>query len=274
MVRPDVAPDHEPERILEPHEGGQQSAPMVPVRPVKSHRDDPNGRSDNSSSDDVGRGLRKKGGRADCNSDSDRHSRARKSRRRRQKRRLSDSDTDSDRSDSSDVVSRTDSDSDSDRSARKRRSDRYRPRSETSAPRRIKPLNELFTKVVEYRTYRLNDRSRKYKSKVARGIARYQKKFNVQMKEHSFSGADAISFLNFLQRFKTACNHNGLSERAALWCFQFYLTGSAHALIQSRLFGETGAVDVRRCKMLRTYSEVVNFLLTTYATDEVIADAY
>ncbi|CAN8067637.1 unnamed protein product [Agarophyton chilense] len=89
MGCPDVAPDHEPEWILEPHEGRQQSAPMVPARPVNSRRDDPNGDSDDSSSDDVGRGRRKKGGRADSNSDSDRHRRARKSRRRRQKRRSS-----------------------------------------------------------------------------------------------------------------------------------------------------------------------------------------
>ena len=79
--------------------------------------------------------------------------------------------------------------------------------------------------------------------------------------------------LGFLARFKMACDHNGVSEGAAIWCFQFYLTGQAHALLQSRLHGNTMAVDAEQRELLETYAEVVNFLLRTYATDEVISEA-
>lgn len=34
------------------------------------------------------------------------------------------------------------------------------------------------------------------------------------------------------------------------------------------------SVDSKQSKMLRSYGDVVNFLLPAYATDEVIAEAY
>ena len=138
----------------------------------------------------------------------------------------------------------------------------------------IKPLNELFTKAVNYKTYRLARRSAQYNSEVARHISRIRKKLDVQMKSHTFSGQDPIAILGFLARFKRVCDHNGVSQGAAVWCFQFYLTGQAHALLQSRLIGNTMAVDSEQRDMLESYEEVFNFLLRTYATDEIIAEAY
>ena len=93
------------------------------------------------------------------------------------------------------------------------------------------------------------------------------------MKSHTFSDQDPIAVLGILARLKMACDHNGITEGAAVWCFQFYLTGQAQRLLQSRLNGNTMAVDVERRELLRTYPQVVNFLLRTYATDEVISEA-
>ena len=137
----------------------------------------------------------------------------------------------------------------------------------------IKPLNDLFSKAVDYRTYRLERRSSRYDAGTARRVNRYRKKLDVQMKTHTFSGQDPIAVLGFLARFKMACDHNGLTEGAALWCFLFYLTGQAHALLQSRLHGNTLAVDTEQRELLETYPEVFNFMLRTYATDGVIAAA-
>ena len=58
-----------------------------------------------------------------------------------------------------------------------------------------------------------------------------------------------------------------------MWCFQFYLAEQAHALLQSRLNANIMAADVERLELLRTYPQVVNFLLRTNATDEIISDA-
>ena len=138
----------------------------------------------------------------------------------------------------------------------------------------IKPLNDLFTKAVNYKTYRLECRSARYNAEVARHISRIRKKLDVQMKSHTFSGQDPIAVLGFVARFKMACDHKGVSQGDAVWCFQLYLTGQAHALLQSRLMGNAMAVDAEQRDMLESYEEVVNFLLRTYATDETIAEAY
>ena len=137
----------------------------------------------------------------------------------------------------------------------------------------IRPLNDLFTKAVDYCIYRLENRSARYDASSARRINLYRKKLDVPMKTHTFGGQDPIAVLGFLVRFKMACDHNGVSEGAAVWCFQFYLTVQAHALLQSRLHGNTMAVDAEQRELLETYAEVVNFLLRTYATDEVLSEA-
>ena len=94
----------------------------------------------------------------------------------------------------------------------------------------------------------------------------------MQMKSHTFSDQDPIAVLGILTRLKMACDHKGITEGAAVWCFQFYLTDQAHALFQSRLNGNTMVVEVEQREMLRTYSQVVNFFLRTYANDEVISE--
>ena len=55
--------------------------------------------------------------------------------------------------------------------------------------------------------------------------------------------------------------------------FLFYLTRQAHALLQSRVHGNTMAVDAEQRELLETDAEIVSFLLRTYATDEVISEA-
>ena len=97
---------------------------------------------------------------------------------------------------------------------------------------------------------------------------------SLQMKGVTFSGDHPIAVLNFLSRFTAACNQNSVHEGAALWCFQFFMTGTAMAKVQTRIVGESRVADARGDEVLSSYPEVVNYLLRTYATNEVIAEAY
>lgn len=72
------------------------------------------------------------------------------------------------------------------------------------------------------------------------------------MKIHIFSGQDPIAVLRFLARLETVCDHNGVSEEAAVWCYQFYLTGQARVLLQTSLAGNTMAVDSGQFEMSGT----------------------
>ena len=134
-------------------------------------------------------------------------------------------------------------------------------------------LNDLFTNAVDYRTYRLEISSVHYDVSTARLINRYRKKLEVQMKTHTFGGQDPIEVLGLIARFKMAFHHNGVIESAAVWDFQFYLIWKVYALLQSRLHGNTMVVLAEQRKLLESCSEVVKFLLRTYATEEVIYEA-
>lgn len=59
-----------------------------------------------------------------------------------------------------------------------------------------------------------------------------------------------------------------------MWWFQFYLTGQAHALLQSRLAENTMAVDAKQFEVLEKYSQVVKFILRTCTAREVVAEAH
>ena len=75
-------------------------------------------------------------------------------------------------------------------------------------------------------------------------------------------------FLRFLARFNSVCNENDISEQASLILLPKWLTGEAynnHAQHRDRGSG--------RDRHIRTYLEVVHFLLGDYAKDSVIEGA-
>lgn len=73
----------------------------------------------------------------------------------------------------------------------------------------ILPLNDLLTKAVEYRNYRLRTRDSDYTSQVAQKITQKYKRLDFQMGDTTFMGDDLISIIDYLQRFKIDCDQNG-----------------------------------------------------------------
>lgn len=98
----------------------------------------------------------------------------------------------------------------------------------------------------------------------------------IQMPPEKFSGGDPINILGFLTRFKDACNHNSIHEGVAVWLLQYFVNGTAPDNLQARLQTSTSMIvdSHEETDVLKTYPEVVNYLLKAYATDEEIATAY
>lgn len=109
----------------------------------------------------------------------------------------------------------------------------------------IEPPNDLIAKTIDYRKYRPASRWTRKNSSVTSRNNRMGNKLDVQMKTQTCSGQDPIAVLRFLAQAKTACDPNGVSERAAVWCFQLYLPRHAHALLLSRLSGNTKVVAAK-----------------------------
>jgi hypothetical protein len=132
----------------------------------------------------------------------------------------------------------------------------------------IEPRNELFTEALSYRTYRLNNQSQRYDSNVAKDLYSYCKKVKPDVpEEFYFSGQDPLAILRFLTSFKLGCDHNGISEGAALRMLPKFMTGQA----QRNMINFTS----RATKDNRSYYPcAIQYLLQTYADEDRVEDEY
>lgn len=101
------------------------------------------------------------------------------------------------------------------------------------------------------------------------------------MKEHYLDFKESIFIISFLATFKLACNTNRTQEGAAMWVLPHYLHETIANALKSRMCSEhrTNQIiasvcnrDTRSHKLLRSYLEVVNYLLRKCATGQKIAE--
>lgn len=135
----------------------------------------------------------------------------------------------------------------------------------------LRPVNPLFRSAVDYRTYRLRLTEKQYTDEDARKMKRWITGAEVEMRTRLFNGSDPITILTFLSSFRSSCDSIGVHEGAALWLFQYFLRDPAKASLTARL----GRPHERGSKAgkLTSYCQVVNHLLRTFATDDIIAEA-
>lgn len=86
------------------------------------------------------------------------------------------------------------------------------------------------------------------------------------------SNQDPIFTPSSLHNFKNACGSIGIYEEAAMWQFQNFFKERAKAALIHRVC-TTRKDDSQSEGRLTTYCQVVCYLLATYATDNVIAEA-
>lgn len=91
------------------------------------------------------------------------------------------------------------------------------------------------------------------------------------MKVLMFKPSNPFSILLFLHNWKTACNSNGSSEGAAKWFFS-HLVNEPVKTALSYLKSATEEYKTHKEGTLKTACQAVNYLLESYATDNVIAE--
>jgi hypothetical protein len=137
----------------------------------------------------------------------------------------------------------------------------------------LNPLNENFSRVLSYRSYRLENTSHKYNARVSAKITSLYKKMKHSFGDTLFNGDDPIAVFQFLSSFKTACDHNAVSEGAAFYLFQYFLSGQAKQEFRA-YSGSSKLNPMEGSGHLYLYAEAVQWFLTTYAREAVLADAY
>ena len=139
----------------------------------------------------------------------------------------------------------------------------------------IIPNIAQYRELVDYRTYRLMDQSTTFDSSAAKRISKVYRRMQAADRTLKFNGKVPLKILEFLWKFKFACDSNGVHEGMAVWLFQYFLDGSVHTAVTSRLSANIHGYHRRNeADALRTFPAVVNFLLRQYATDDVISEAH
>lgn len=137
----------------------------------------------------------------------------------------------------------------------------------------IRPVLDSFREALDYRTYRLRKRSQHFNGHVASNVAKFVKRLRSQLKETEFDESDPISVLAFLKEFRDACDSIGVHEGVAMWLFPHFMKKPASSSLSARLSSRKSKSSGLHDERLSSYVEVVNFMLATYATDDVIARA-
>lgn len=137
---------------------------------------------------------------------------------------------------------------------------------------RIKPTNLYFKDALKYKNHRLIDRSDVYNHDTAGRIHKWQTRLKVQMDMKLFDPKDPVAIPAFLTNFKTACDALGIHEGAAMWLFKPFMRESAKSALNMRICPSDQSSVTKKGK-LASYSAVVNYLLMTYAYDDIIAKA-
>lgn len=129
----------------------------------------------------------------------------------------------------------------------------------------IQVRNSELKTILSYKTYRLRNQSPKFTKKMQKELSKIAMRMKTHISdEQKFTGTDPVSIIRFLEEFKEACDHNGLSEGAALHLFQYFVLDPAKKSL--RLFLRSNIND----KSHNSYCGAVLFLLTTYAPEDQV----
>ena len=134
----------------------------------------------------------------------------------------------------------------------------------------IIPVNNLFTKALDYSTYRLQNTSDAYNVKM---IHKYQKRISQTLKTVMFDSSDAISILSFLEQFKRTCDSCSVNEGSAMWIIPHFMKKPAGTALMNRVRFPDKVLGNETEGILQSHPAVINHLLSEYASDQIIAEA-
>lgn len=80
----------------------------------------------------------------------------------------------------------------------------------------VKPVCELFTRAVDYRSYHLIKKWTWYNSDLVNEVNKLTKKTNVRMKDQTLNRKDPVSIIAYRQNFKATCNASSKHEGMAI----------------------------------------------------------
>ncbi|GAB0497133.1 hypothetical protein MMPV_008456 [Pyropia vietnamensis] len=143
------------------------------------------------------------------------------------------------------------------------------PRGTTSKPVVLSYFDDRFAKVLDYRTYRLQNRSATYGPHQAGKMGRTARNMRCTFGTTSdFTGEEPLKIFTWLRKFVHSCDYNAVLEGMALYLIPHFLAGEAETRFTRYL---PGGVSDESIFSLPTYPYAVNWLLSTYAEPHTLS---
>lgn len=132
-------------------------------------------------------------------------------------------------------------------------------------------MRESFAKAVYYRTYRLKKRFQWNNSKIAWKVAKLLMNLRSQLKKTDFDEMAPISILAFTKEFSNACDSINICEGVATWFVSYIMMKPASSSLEAQLSPKKICAKGLHDERVPSYVEVVNYLLSAFETDYIIA---
>lgn len=135
-------------------------------------------------------------------------------------------------------------------------------------PLKIIPDDDTFKGILDCESYALANKSVRYDEEMAHGLGRKRKEISLTFgRDALWDGTPPLGVFEFLNRFRKASDDNDLSEGRAMYLLPEFTKGELKkellSLIPSKAGGRAGEVT--------SYLELVNWLLRSYADEEIIS---
>ena len=130
----------------------------------------------------------------------------------------------------------------------------------------IKPSDETFDRLLNYRYYRLQDVKSTRSARSMLDVSIHLKILQISMKDYIFSGSNSVEVLRFLTRFVEEADTLRKTEAQALVVLPKLMKGTADTRFRA---SRNGA----RAGGITAYPEAIQFFLRTYATPSVLREA-
>lgn len=98
----------------------------------------------------------------------------------------------------------------------------------------IVPVKKILEE-LDYRTDRLNDKSRKYVGKIEIKMSKWNIYLALQMRSQMSDTSDLITIVPFLQDFTLDCDSNDKHEGVTMWTYNTFMNNSASSMLYARI---------------------------------------
>lgn len=146
-----------------------------------------------------------------------------------------------------------------------------RQRKRRSRLRVLRPWHELLALAADYRENTLVGDQDDYRD-LSGYVSRFRKKVDAQMRSQVLSASKWIRISSFFGKLENACSLNRILKKIAVWCLQFRTERKTESFTLFTLTGSSMAADSKRPRLLRTYGDVVSYMLQVWERGGVIAE--